>query len=59
MIQFPNKELNRMAILSSLRKDEIIVCENATVIVDGNGNFSCWFNNDVPLCVIEKEEDDG
>ena len=56
MIQFADKDLNRMAILSSLRRDETIACENATVVVDGNGNFSCWFNNDVPLHIIEIED---
>lgn len=55
MIQYMDKNLNRMAILSSLRKDETIVCENATVVVDGNGNFSFWVDNDVPLCIIEKD----
>ena len=59
MIQFTDKNLNRIAILSSLRSDETIACENATVVVDGDGNFSCWFNNDVPLCIIEKENDNG
>lgn len=57
MIQYMNKELNRLAILSSLKPDETIACENATVVVDGEGNFSCWFNNDVPLCIWEKEND--
>lgn len=51
IIQYSDKSLNRAAIESSLKHDEKIVCENATVVVDSNGNIS-WFNNDVPLCVI-------
>lgn len=56
IVQYPNRHLNRMAIESSLRMDEEIVCENATVIVDKNGNVTGWFDNDVPVCVITKEE---
>lgn len=54
IVQYFDKELNRAAIESSLKHDEEIVCENATVIVDKKGNIS-WIDNDVPLCVITKE----
>lgn len=54
MIQFTNKEMNRMAIKSSLKYDEEIVCENATVIVDSKGNIS-WVNNDIPIGIFEAE----
>lgn len=56
IVQYSDKKLNRAAIESSLRYDEKIVCENATVIADKNGNVTGWFNNDVPVCVITKEE---
>ena len=56
IVQYPNRHLNRMAIESSLRMDEEIACDNATVIVDKNGNVTGWFDNDVPVCVITKEE---
>lgn len=55
IIQYTDKRLNRAAIEASLKHDEEIVCENATVIVDKNGNLS-WINNDVPLCVIVEED---
>ena len=55
MIQYLDKNLNRMAIESSLKYDETLVCENATVIADSKGNIS-WINNDIPICVFEKEE---
>lgn len=56
IVQYSDKRLNRVAIEASLRYDEEIVCENATVIADKNGNVTGWFNNDVPVCVITKEE---
>ncbi len=55
IVQYSDKKLNRVAIEASLRYDEEIVCENATVIADKNGNIS-WINNDVPLCVIVEED---
>ena len=57
IIQYMNKDLNRAAIESSLRCDEQIVCENATVIADKNGNITGWINNDIPLCVFTKEDE--
>ena len=56
IVQYQDKNLNRAAIEASLRYDEEIVCENATVIADKNGNITGWINNDVPLCVITKDE---
>lgn len=56
IVQYSDKRLNRAAIESSLRYDEEIVCENATVIADKNGNITGWFDNDIPVCVITKEE---
>ena len=56
IIQYSDRRLNRAAIESSLRHDEEIACENATVITDKNGNITGWINNDVPLCVITKGE---
>lgn len=56
IVQYSDKKLNRAAIKDSLRYDEKIVCENATVITDKNGNVTGWFNNDIPVCVITKEE---
>lgn len=55
VIQYDDKRLKRIAIESSLRHDEEIVCENATVIVDKNGNVTGWFDNNVPVCVITKD----
>ena len=55
IVQYDDKRLNRAAIEASLRYDEEIVCENATVIADKNGNITGWFNNDVPVCVITKD----
>lgn len=56
IIQYEDKRLNRIAIESSLRHDEEIACENATVIVDKSGNVTGWFDNNVPVCVITKDE---
>lgn len=56
IVQYADKRMNRAAIEASLRHDETIVCENATVIADKNGNVTGWFNNDIPVCVIAKEE---
>lgn len=56
IVQYSDKKLNRAVIEASLRYDEEIVCENATVIADKNGNITGWFNNDIPVCVITKEE---
>lgn len=56
IIQYSDKMLNRKVIESSLRHDEKIACENATVVVDMNGNVTAWFDNDVPVCVITKDE---
>ena len=53
-MQYSDKRLNRMAIESSLKYDEEIVCENATVVVDSKGNIS-WFDNNIPLCVITED----
>lgn len=38
-----------------LRQDEYVICRNATVIANGNGEYSCWFDNDktVPIWVDE------
>lgn len=55
IIQYEDKRLNRIAIESSLRFDEEIVCENATVIADRNGNVTGWFDNNVPVCVITED----
>lgn len=55
IVQYSDNRLNRAVIESSLRYDEEIVCENATVIADKNGNIS-WINNDVPLCVIVEDK---
>lgn len=56
IIQYSDKRLNRAAIESSLRYDEEIVCENATVIADKNGNITGWFDNDILVCVIANDE---
>ena len=45
---------NNNVIESSLKHDEEIVCRNATVIADKNGNIS-WVDNDVPLCAITED----
>lgn len=58
IMQFQNKKLNRAAIEASLRHDESIVCENATVIADKNGNVTGWINNDIPLCVILRDDEE-
>lgn len=55
IVQYSDKRLNRMAIENSLKHNEKIVCENATVIADENGNITGWFNNDIPVCVVTKE----
>ena len=57
IIQYLDKELNRAAIKSSLKCGETIVCENATVIADKDGNVTGWVNNDIPLCVLANEEE--
>lgn len=56
--QYFDKNLNKAAIESALKPDEEIVCENATVIADKNGNIS-WIDNKVPICVITKEKENG
>lgn len=58
IIQYQDNYLNRAVIESSLKPDEEIVCDNATVIADKNGNIS-WIDNSVPICVIPKEEENG
>lgn len=55
IIQYEDKRLKRIAIESSLRHDEEIACENATVIVDKDGNVTAWFNNDVPVRMIVED----
>lgn len=52
--QYQDKHFNNELIESSLSKDEEIVCRNATVIADKNGNIS-WIDNDVPLCAITED----
>lgn len=56
IVQYMDKRMNRKVIESSLAHDEEIVCENATVIADKNGNITGWINNDIPLCVITEDE---
>ena len=46
------KACNLETIKQTLRRDELIACTNATVIVDGSGNVTGWFNNDVPVAVL-------
>lgn len=46
--------LNPKAIEMALKPNERIVCTNATVAVDENGNVSAWFRNDVPLVIVEE-----
>ena len=57
IVQYQDKRLNRAAIESSLRHDEEIICENATVIADKNGNITGWFNNDIPVCFIAEDKE--
>lgn len=56
IIQYIDKTLKRVAIESSLKHDEIIACENATVIVDKDGNVTGWFNNDSPVSMIVEDD---
>lgn len=56
IIQYEDKKLNKTVIEMSLKCDEEIACDNATVIVDKNGNITGWINNDIPLCIITKED---
>lgn len=49
------KAMNRTMIEQSLRYDEKIACKNATVVVDGEGNVSAWFDNDHPVVVIQED----
>lgn len=56
IVQYTDKNLNRAAIESSLRYDEEIICENATIIADKKGNITGWFDNDVPVCVIVEDK---
>lgn len=56
--QFPIDEMNQKAIEMSLKHDEEIVCQNATVVVDSKGNIS-WLDNNVPLCVITEDNDES
>ena len=55
--QYTAPILKRAAVEASLRHDETIICTNATVIVDGEGNVSGWFDNAAPVMVIGKEEE--
>ena len=55
-IQYFDKRLNRATIEASLRHDEKIVCENAMVIADKNGNITGWIDNSVPMCVIAEDK---
>lgn len=57
IVQFADKQINRSIIEASLRHDETIACDNATVIVDKNGNVTGWINNNAPLCVVVKENE--
>lgn len=55
-VQYSDKRLNRAIIEASLRRDERVVCENATVIADKNGNITGWLDNNVPVCLIAKDK---
>jgi hypothetical protein len=51
---FFDKPFNRFAIEQAMKHDEEIVCTNATVVMDSNGNLS-YFNNDNLVCMISEE----
>ena len=57
IVQFLNKEMKRMVIEQSLKKDESIACDNATVIVDKDGNITGWFDNDAPVNYIVSDKE--
>lgn len=40
----------------TLRHDEHIACRNATVIVDGDGNFSGWVDNNKLIPMWEEKQ---
>jgi len=44
----------RRLIESLLKNDEVIVCENATVVMDSSGNLN-YYSNDIPLNFLETE----
>ena len=48
---------SKMKIIEqSLKHDEEIVCNNATVIADKYGNVTAWVNNDEPLCLFKVDK---
>lgn len=55
--QHQMKAANLEAIKRSLGANERIACTNAVVVVDDDGNVRAWFDNDTPVCFIDKEED--
>ena len=46
--------LQQKAIELSLAHDEEVVCRNATVIVNKNGDIS-WVDNNTPLTFVEED----
>lgn len=53
-----DRDLNVLALKMALKKDEEVVCTNATVVMDKNGNLS-YFDNDNLLTIIAKEDANG
>ena len=48
--------MNHAIMNMALKADEKIVCTNATVIMDSNGNMS-YYRNDTPVCVITEDSE--
>ena len=54
-MRMEQRTVNKHTIRQALKPDERIVCENATVIMDGQENLS-YFNNDGAICLMNSSE---
>ena len=54
-LQYRLKAANLAAIEASLRHDERIASTDATVVVDGDGKVTAWFENSVPPVFTAEE----
>lgn len=48
---------SNIALGSILKPNEHIACRNATIIVDENGEFSGWIDNDGVIMMIGGDND--
>ena len=56
IMQVPDSALQRKLFEKTLRADEHIACENATVVTNADGVVTAWFRNEQPLCFISTGE---